>query len=186
MMISSHLSSPLSSYLTCGASECWRPCCCRSSWLCSTGAAGSWTGGTACCPPRMPAAGPGSERGAAACRRRSWCTASERAAGTGSGWRACGGGAGSRGGAACPCWSPACSRLPTALTAGSAARSGRRAERWWSDAWRCSSWSTRPVLSLVQKREKRIIFFIVLCVHESNRLFLQEEKIESLQTISHF
>lgn len=95
---SSHLCCPLSllvSCLTCGASARWSSCWC-SSWLCSTGVAGSWTGGTACCPPRVPAAGPGSGRGVAACQRWSWCTAPGRVADTGSGWRrGCGDGAAS-------------------------------------------------------------------------------------------
>lgn len=137
---------PLIPALTCGASVTWSSCWC-SSWLCSTGAAGSWTGGTGCCPPRRPAAGPGSALVAAACRRWSWCMASGRAGGKGSGWRrGCGGAVGTRAEAGSP-WIPACSRLPRG---GGAARSRTRAERCWSGVWRCSSRSTHRALSLIR------------------------------------
>lgn len=131
--LSIHLSSSpaisdLTSPLTCGEPGSWSSCWC-SSWLYSTGVAGSWTGETACCPPRVPAAGPGSGRGAAACRSSSCRTASGREAGTGLAWRGCGVGAVSHSEAACPL-SPACSRLPKA---GGVARNGRRVERCWSD-----------------------------------------------------
>lgn len=141
---------------TCGGSESWSPCW-NSSWLCSTGAVGSWTSGTVCCPPPMQAAGPGSGRGAAACRRRSWCTAIGQAEGTGWGWRrGCGCEAESHWGAASP-WIPACTRRPKA---GGAVRSGRRAARCWSDVWSRSSWSTHQVLSLVREKTQGCITWI--------------------------
>lgn len=149
--------------LTCGGSGRRSPCW-SSSWLCGTGVAGFWTGATASCPPQTPAAGPGSARGAAACRRRSWCSATGRGAGRGWGWRAGGGGeAGSRSGAASP-WSPACARPPRE---GSAGRSGRRAERW-SGVWSRSRWNTRPVLSLERTKERA-----KERKKEQNRLLLQ-------------
>lgn len=131
--------------LTCVASAMWSSCWC-SSWLCSTGAAGSWTGGTGCCPPRKPAAGLGSGLVVAACRKWSWCMASGRAEGMGLGWTgACGGAVGTRAEAESP-WIPACSRLPRG---GGAARNRTRVERCWSGVWRSSSWSTHQVLSLM-------------------------------------
>jgi len=130
----------------------WSSCWC-SSWLYNTGVAGSWTGGTGCFPPRVPAAGPGSGRGAAACRRWSWCMVSGKAVGMGSGWKeGCADVGGSHEEAECP-WIPACIRLPRA---GGAARNGRKAEHCWSDVWSCSSWSTHQAPSLFHKKRQNV------------------------------
>lgn len=144
----SHLS--FLSDLTCGGSESWSPCW-SSSWLCSIGVAGFWADETVCCLPRMQAVGPGSELGAVACQRMSWCNASGRVAGTGWGWRlGYGCEAGSHSGVACP-WTQACIHLPRV---GGGARSERRVAHCWSDVWSRSSWSTRQVLSLVYEKTK--------------------------------
>lgn len=140
------LMAHLHSKLTCGGSASWSPCS-SSSWLCSTGVAGSWTGETTCCLPQTLAAGPGTGLVGAACRRRSWCSATGPGVGTGWGLRGCGCESESRLGARCP-WSPGCT-LPR--RAGDAVRSGRRAEHWWTGAWNCSSRSTRPAPALSDK-----------------------------------
>lgn len=152
--------------LTCGGSESLSSCWC-SSWLCSTDAAGSWTGETACCPPPEPAAGPGSGRGAVACRSWSWSTASGWAAGTGWGWRGCEAEVVTRSKATCP-WIPACSLLPRA---GGAVMSGRRAERWWSGACWCSS-CTHPVLSLDWQKKDSVELLLIDRFNKKDKLGL--------------